>query len=249
MSKEGKGTEVALANPHVASNISLNLNQNDMIEVVIEHKLEELGARLELEDKAIADIKKRKSDFYDSLKVRMTKRIGAEREDLKKFHKIAKQLGLKIKEESHVNVITYGEKTKEVGSYNYTDIDHCEKYKDPHNYAKRNASSAVLTLQPLDTLYIKLEGSAGELSLKYKSEAVEPTAEESEEHDKFMMAILKEELKLRKEHYLTCMEYLEFKYGERRIKAKIVKASLSKSDEGRGILKMLESATNIKLIG
>lgn len=30
---------------------------------------------------------------------------------------------------------------------------------------------------------------------------------------------------------------------------KIVKASLGKSEEGRGILKMLEGATNIKLLG
>lgn len=40
MTKKQQGTEVALANPTVNNQINMSLNQNDMIDVVIEHQLE-----------------------------------------------------------------------------------------------------------------------------------------------------------------------------------------------------------------
>ena len=49
--------------------------------------------------------------------------------------------------------------------------------------------------------------------------------------------------------YDTQAEYLEYKYNDKKIKAKVVKESLSRTEEGRGILSLLQSATNVKLLG
>ena len=54
--------------------------------------------------------------------------------------------------------------------------------------------------------------------------------------------LLKKKFNLQKEFY-------EYTFGEKKVKAKIVKASLQRSAEGQAILGMLQGATGVKLIG
>jgi hypothetical protein len=53
---------------------------------------------------------------------------------------------------------------------------------------------------------------------------------------------------LETKHTETVKEYLTVKYGEKKIKAQIIKASLMKSEKGRNLISMLQNATNIKLL-
>jgi len=245
---KAKNTEVALANPNVSSSINMSLNQNDMIDLVIEHQLEILSAKLEVLQTDLDANNEAIINAYDFDKNQIILRVGVKNEDLVIFNKIVKTHKLKVEDTSGINVDNYNEKNVKIGSYNCLSIDNVEGYKDPYSYAKRHSSLTELKFAPIANLYVRYKASIGNLKVDY-SDSITPTFEEQEEHKKVMMPLLKKKLALKKEYAIVAMSYLEYKYGEKRIKSKIVKASLSKSNEGRGILKMLEGATNIKLLG
>ena len=244
---KAKNTEVALAKPNVSSNINLSLNQNDMIDVVIEHQLEITSAQLEQIDKDL----KLQEEAFQQVKTKYLEKLiireGVSSEDLKIFNKLTKQYKLIKKDESSINFHTYGEECKSLAIYNVLDIDYVERYKDPFNYAKRHASTKSVSYEPIITVQCKYKASVGTLTINY-SNSIYPTIDELAQYKAEVTPILKKRLKLKQEYYTVGMMYLEYKYGEKRVKAKIVKASLKKSQEGRGILAMLEGATNIKLL-
>lgn len=245
---KSKNTEVALANPNVSSSINMSLNQNDMIDLVIEHQLEILSSKLEVLKTDLDANNEAIQNAYDSDKQQIILRASVKNEDLVIFNKIVKTHKLNVEDTSGINVDSYAEKCVKIGSYDSISIDAVENYKDPYAYAKRHSSFSELKFSPITNVYIRYRASIGTLKVDY-SDSITPTTEEQEEHKKVMIPLLKEKLALKKEYAIIAMSYLEYKYGEKRIKSKIVKASLSKSDEGRGILKMLEGATNIKLLG
>ena len=253
MTKDTKNTTVALANPTVSSNINLSLNQNDMIDLVIEHQLalltaqlEKIEADLELNNKAIEEV-------HASAKKSIINNCSKSNTDLAVFNKLIKSHNLKFEDSSSVNLNTYntflnGDDVIILGNYDSINIDNVEHYKDPYGYAKRHHATSVMEFHPINVVFVKYKGLIGGLKVEF-SDSVHPSIEEQEKYKKALIPLLKKKLAIKKEYAIAAMSYLEYKYGEKRIKSKIVKASLGKSEEGRGILKMLEGATNIKLLG
>jgi hypothetical protein len=245
---KNKNTSVALSNPTVSNNINMTLNQNDMIDLVIEHQIEILSTKLEELDNQLKLQEERIDTFSNFITKEIITRASVKNDELAIFNKIVKANKLTIKDHSGLNINRYGENTIKIGSFNPICIDNVEHYKDPYNYAKRHTSVSELVYGSICDISIKYTTSMGGLKMEY-STVILPTHEEEKEYQSAMILLLKKKLALKKEYAEVAMSYLEYKYGEKRIKSKIVKASLSKSDEGRGILKMLEGATNIKLLG
>lgn len=243
--KLNTNTEIALSNPSVNNTINMNLNQNDMIDVVIEHQVENLSKQLEdirlLIDNNIKNIKSLKESTIDSI-------ISTfKSEDLIIFNKMVKQYNLTVKNSSNLSLESYGDSRIEIGKYNPISIDNVENYKDPYNYAKRHINDKIIYFEPIEECKLKITASLDDLHIEYCSK-ISPTKEQQKEYKSKILPLLKLSLSLEQEQSKLSMLYLEYKYGEKRIKAKIVKASLQKSEEGRGILAMLEGATNIKLL-
>lgn len=243
-----KNTQMALSNPTVSNNINMTLNQNDMIELVIEHQVEILSAKLEELDNQLKLQEERINTFSDFITKEIITRASVKNDELAVFNKIVKANKLVVKNHSGLHLNNYGEKAIKIGSFNPICIDNVEHYKDPYNYAKRHVSVSEIVYGSISEIYVKYNTSMGGLKMEYFI-TVFPTHEEEKEYQSVMIPLLKKKLALKEEYAEVAMSYLEYKYGEKRIKSKIVKASLSKSDEGRGILKMLEGATNIKLLG
>ena len=73
-------------------------------------------------------------------------------------------------------------------------------------------------------------------------------AETAKQCEKDITATLKEIKRVNDLIYDLTGQILDLKYNDRKVKARVVKASLSKTEEGRNILALLESATNVKLL-
>lgn len=244
-----KSTEVALGNPNVNNTINMSLNQNDMIDVVIEHQLELITAELDEVTKAIdinlASIKTLEAATREELIKRFTKTTP----ELTNFNKIAKQYKLKVSDCSSVQFDTYSKECIVIGECDDLNLDKLEGYKDPYNYARRNPEKITLKIAPFTNVYVDYRARLNGLVVNFTSEKEHLTLADQKEYIQKMTVLLKAKEKLQNREGALIMSYLEYKYGEKRIKAKIVKASLKKSEEGRGILAMLEGATNIKLLG
>lgn len=246
---KSKSTEVALANPNVNNTINMSLNQNDMIDVVIEHQLELITAELEEVTKEIDINHKAIKALEDATRAELIKRFTKTTPELTNFNKIAKQYKLNVSDRSSVQFDIYSKECLVIAECDDLDLDRLEGYKDPYNYARRNPVKITLKVAPFTHVYVDYRAELNGLTVGFTSEKECLTLADQKEYIQKMTVLLKAKEKLQNHEGALIMSYLEYKYGEKRIKAKIVKASLKKSEEGRGILAMLEGATNIKLLG
>jgi len=246
---KAKNTEVALANPNVNNTINMSLNQNDMIDVVIEHQLELITAELEEVTKAIDVNHTAIKALEAATREELIKRFIKTTPELTNFNKIVKQYKLNVSDRSSVGADQYSKEAIGIAECDDLDLDRLEGYKDPYNYARRNPAKITLKIVPFTNVNVNYRAELNGLVVGFTSEKEKLTLADQKEYIQKMTVLLKAKEKLQNQEGALIMSYLEYKYGEKRIKAKIVKASLRKSDEGRGILKMLEGATNIKLLG
>lgn len=243
-------TEVAMAHPEVRSNINLNLNHEDMIQLVIQDQIEKFEKDSIDVENALRSIRTRIEYFVSEYKAKCIKTHFKADAEYKKMVQLCGILGGDITEKISLDS-GYNDDKKQVklGKYFDLDLNSLENYKDPYGYAKRNVKEQEMLL----TIPRRLTGN---ISVKTGNIVVVLTVDserfltktDKEAYIKGIEPLLREQMNVFNLRYEINMKYLEFKYGEKRIKAKIVRASLQKSDEGRGILSMLEKATNIKML-
>ena len=248
--KEETTTEVALANPAVRSNINLNLDQNDMIQLVIQDRLEQLEKEIELFPRALAEIEEESRVFIAGFKLACIKRHFKGDKEFDKMKELSEMLGADLNTNISLDSGYRGDfdKTK-IGVYRKIDLNKMEDYKDPYAYARRNIQDEDMCIITPKKITGSMSIQAGNIFIKLdvkENNALTPA--EKKQYKEGITPYVTRKMQMLNLQYETGMKYLECKYGEKRIKSKIVKASLQKSDEGRGILTMLETATNIKLL-
>ena len=261
--------EVALANPQVSNSINLNMNQNDVIDIAIQ---EQLGI-LEVQIKQAEDLEKQKTEEFHAaiatLQDGFVKKYTAKNKGFQHFERLIKSEGLKIVRKVNVDkeeldyddqgdlimpkgmAAVHDYKPKHLAEYKWFNFhDQYNDRKDPVKAAKRGVRPQVLELRVPTMLKLALEAKGDDgLDIYWESAEIATTDEFRENMIKIMTLLAKELADIKTQVYELNLKYLEYENGDKKIKAQVLKKSLSKSEEGRGILRMLQDATNIKMLG
>lgn len=260
--------EVALSNPQVSNSINLNMNQNDVIDIAIQ---EQLGI-LELEMKRVETLQKEKlkeyQDTQSSLLDDFAKKFALKNKGYQKFSELVEAGKLKVKRKmaNDDSDVDYDENdqlivpagfayasnytSKYVASYkDYNFNDQYRDYKHPVQHAKRNVRDSNIELKIPKEIQLNIQASDDHgFTMSWASGEMPTTVEFRQAFERKMTPLAKELATLLTQVYDLNLKYLEYEHGDKKIKALVLKKSLSKSEEGRGILKMLQDATNIKML-
>jgi hypothetical protein len=242
--------EVALSTPKITNTVELHLNQNDLIDIAIQEKLAILSAQIKESDDAIKENMESQKELQQKLINDGVMKLKKADKGYSKFLESIKLLGMKWNDEETTHHRMQRYNGIDIGEYTTFDQNHVEDSKDPIRTLSRNKRVQRVVLQIPSQIY--LDGSISDdhgFSLRYTGKYVDMPKSWQASFLKKVKPLIEEEIKLKKIHYDLLVEYLQHQYGEKRIKAQIMRKSLTKSAEGRGILKMLEDATKIKVIG
>jgi phosphoribosylformylglycinamidine (FGAM) synthase PurS component len=241
--------ETALESVNVNNNITLNLNQNDLIELAIQEKLGLLEPAIQTLETSIQEVGTKHVETVREIITKFIMKKVKSSDIYKDLDLIAKLFNTFVKVDiSWSNVYNDTSiKNNIVGKYNEISLSTVEEYKDPFAYAKRNAYNREYRVLELDTITVTLSLQHN-TSLNLNQKIVFNDVNTPKEYLNECINYGKNVVKMYDDLYNLKMSYLEYKYGEKRIKSKLVKASLSKSSEGKAILDMLSQATNVKFI-
>lgn len=261
MSKKTKtpATPAVVHHAEVSNNINLNLSQNDLIDLAIQEHLEKLEAKIKVLKTERDDIRDKIHNTEREFAEKIAKEILKDDPDYSKFLKALKILDLKItyptQEEKKQGYHRYDPYRLSSGC-NASDLQGSVLvYDDNQHYTNlshvtRSAREVQFYLKHYHTLTIEInEGKRQDgITLQfYDTIALKP--ENTIELRRQMHSLEKREFEVAKELSDTQREFYEYTFGEKKVKAKIVKASLQRSAEGQAILGMLQGATGVKLIG
>ena len=251
-----KKKTVVVKNPEVSNNINMNLTHNDVIDVAIQSQLDILEPQLD-DLKLQAEALLKKLEELDKIVIeKATKNLAKEDsakfffESLKALEKVHnKHIEWTTTDLSVSRDSTY--KRISSGMYNicHYDISRIEDYKNPVAAFKSNNRGQETTWCVGRTLSFQMHADVNGLRLRtdtYIKLAID--AETAKQWEKDITATLKEIKRVNDLIYDLTGQILDLKYNDRKVKARVVKASLSKTEEGRNILALLESATNVKLL-
>lgn len=251
--KESKKVEVVVAEPSVQNGINMNLTHADVIEVAVQTQLELLEPQLEQLLQREVDLKKQLKTLEDTFINKALEKAGTSpigKEFLNAITVLEKGSGIPVKWEIQ-NQSCVG-KSETLSSSEYDSYDHQdpEEYRSPLTYFKRNSRKKCFNWNLSTVISFDLRANIGELTLKTDHRAAEVNipSTEYQKWKKETQALLNEKAKVSQEKYNMWKQILELKYDEKKVKARVVKMSLSKTEQGRNILNLLESATNVKLL-
>lgn len=251
--KESKKAELVVAEPAVQNGINMNLTHADVIEVAVQTQLEILEPQLEQLIQKEADLNKSLKTVEDTfinkaLEKATSSPVG--KEFLNAIGALEKGLG-KTVEWAIQNQCCVG-KSETLESPEYDEYGHGdpEEYRSPLTYFKRNTRKRTRQWNLSTVISFDLRANVGSITLKtdHREAEVNIPAVEYQKWKKETQAILNEISKVSQEKYNLWKQILELKYDEKKVKARVVKMSLSKTEQGRNILNLLESATNVKLL-
>lgn len=249
MSEETK--EVALSTPKITNTVDLHLNQNDLIDIAIQEKLAVLQVQLKETEDDIMKNAQEQVDLRTKLNDQMAEKIKKSDKGYAKFLALVKEFDIKDATEYKSDNYRYHNSVNhDIGLYPAVDMQSVEDSKDPIRALPRNKRENMLRLQVPTQIYLDAQATDKTgFSLSYNGKFVEISKTEQNSYLKKVKSLMETERQLRTNLFNLQVEYIKNQYGEKRIKAQIMRKSLSKSAEGRGILKMLEDATKIRVIG
>ena len=247
MAKEEPKAE--LAKTEITSNINMNLNQNDVIEVAIQEYLSVLEPKLIAADeayKAALDTwQEKNSEFTQEI----CKGVGGGKVvtdflELCKRYKMEANFGVQANKSA---------KRSPIVTYPKGDMGYAESYKEPLSQFRRNTRNQDMWLNSPDTI-VSLTGNSAndadgpELRFQLSNLSLKISKTKAENFIQKITPFYKAIGEAGKALYDLQVEYLEYKHNDKKIKAKVVKESLSRSKEGRAILGLLQDATKVKLL-
>lgn len=253
--KSTKKTEVVVAEPEIHNNINMNLTHADVIDVAIQTQLEILEPQLDTLQKAFRDCTKQLEDLQAQVMAKAIERAGSStvgKTFLNLIKMISKGLDMPEPEYQVTNKYFMGNQEK-LTSREVDAIDSCthiEEYKSPLAQFKRYSRRQKMEWNIADVISFNLNARFGEISLGTHNQQckVQLTETELKNWKKMVQAILDTQADICQKLYDTQKEILELKYDEKKVKARVVKMSLSKTEQGRNILNLLQSATSVKLL-
>lgn len=238
----------------VSNNINLNLNQNDLIDLAIQEHLEKLEKELEIVNAEIThnqnEIDKVESDEAEKLAAKVLK----DDPDYIKFMKMLKVADIKITKEG-IDKRGYRKSdpyrlyaTKDTNNF----IESINQY--PHenftnlSHATRSVQRENVYLRSFKQIRVEICERTDGITLQFSTTIDLEPSDVKHVEDKINI-LIKACTELKKKKFNLQKEFYEYTFGEKKVKAKIVKASLQRSAEGQAILGMLQGATGVKLIG
>lgn len=247
-------TPALVQHAEVSNNINMNLNQNDLIDLAIQEHLEVLEGKI----KAVKDEIAEKTKLTEKLKIDTAK--GIAQKLLKKevnYTKVVElftMLGVNPDgdEEFGSNgyryqpYILYSHNTPEgfIGEFSYYSQ---EEYASLPQ-ATRDIRKSSWYRNEFIQVQVDLRYGINGLSINYNTR-LSLDSKDTKELCKILEPLENRLFELHKLKFDLQKEFFEYTFGEKRVKAKIVKASLKKTAEGQAILAMLQGATGVKLIG
>lgn len=231
----------------ISNKLSMNLTKEDLIDLVVEAKVDELEIKLN-------DAKEIAKAFQAELTTAgedIVKKHQHDVENLPEFKQFAKAceiFGLKPQpKEDLVLVINNAYAADVKSTFRQGDLVRAEDTKNVVSNYRNNTCIVTRGLALKDTLAIIYTADTPLTSLKFDIN-VKLTA-----HDR---KILKNEAQKKLAQYTEAknaeyeaeLELLKAKYGNKRFKNTLIRASLRKSKDGKSILDMLEKAGGVKLL-
>lgn len=233
----------------VSNSINMNLTQGDIIDLAIQTEIERQEEILEklvsAKDAVEKKIKTVQREYMSSAK----KEIEKDKEYLA-FTKMANSIGLPISiDEDSLCFHNYND-TLLSPAFPQGDYSRCHNQAKPLIYFKQYASQNVTYQVRISReVYYTLKASKDGISLSSsKNYSLKGNAQAYNKMKKELTELLESYANLSRQIYNVHLNLLEASYNDKKVKARIVKASLSKSDEGKALLSMLEGARNTKLL-
>ena len=232
-------------NAEVSNTINMNLSQNDLIDLVIQEKLEENEIAMKAVDEIIEKCKQAENDITKKHCDIHVKAFEKKDKSLQDFYKITKQFGIKPDVKSSLyHSEVYNEDVNLIGEYQHYNLE--VDYKNIASY-KRNMYVNQMRKVKVEDIHIEACSEKGSIMLIFKDDITLSSAVRKKIEDE-IYAVRKEKLVALKEKARLSLEWLEYTYGEKKIKSKIIRASLQRSAQGQEILGMLGKVSNVKLL-
>jgi cyanate lyase len=248
-------TPAVVQHAEVSNNINLNLNQNDLIDLAIQENLEVLEGKL----KAVKEELETKKKLTEQLKKDAAK--GIAQKALKKdpaYTKLTELfviLGVKSEGEESIDNNSYGHYSPYQLCGNNTQENYIGEFSGYNHEDYPNLAAATRSIykgtwykNSFTQVSVDLRYNQDGLNVNFhKTLILDP--KDTKDLGKVLEPLENRMYELHKLKFDLQKEFFEYTFGEKRIKAKIVKASLKKTAEGQAILGMLQGATGVKLIG
>lgn len=249
MSKK-ETNKVTVEEPSVRNDISMNLTHNDVIDVAIQSQLDILEPQLNELTNQMRNVEKELERLEDDM---LNKYVKISHPKVKEFEKVVnainKTTGYKL-EIAFVNK-TYGRSGEELKSKAHFYCTHdVENYKNPIAMYKKHTRTEHMYWRFCTNISFQFRASNNNIAVESNTEPVIVNFS-NKDCDKLKTNIEKNinlYAELANAKYELYKQILELKYNEKKVKARVVKASLSKTEQGRNILGLLEEATRIKLL-
>lgn len=246
-----KQTVNALQDAEVKHSINMNLTHDDIIDLAIQSQIEKLEPVLEaatnLRNEAKENIEKTRSEYIKSI---IDKNIN-KHPKIKAFYALAKynksdEPVLKI----HSNDTAGQRELLATDHFRYSpNWDGIHQYNKPLVEFKRRTEKKKEYEHVYENIGVSISADVSGFLLK-TSENIMISMTESEFKTclKIMKKAINEYAMAEDNLWELRLQMLELMYDEKKVKARVVKASLSKSKQGQSILDLLNEASTTKLL-
>lgn len=250
MSKKAKPAVIAVAEPEVQNNINMNLTHNDIIDVAIQTQLELLEPRAEELVKMIASVDEQIKETHNQIITRATERANFCKEATAFNKALVLISGNTVVTPEIIDKYSIGD-SEQICSAKFP-VYHRgdpEEYKNPIRQFKTYTDLVEARETISRGIRFRLKALVNGLKLTMENECrIDFTEKEYITYKEKITKLLDQTAKLNTEWYETRKQILELKYDEKKIKARVVKMSLTHTKQGKQILSLLEKSTKIKLL-
>lgn len=244
-----KATETTLTAPAVKNNIDLSLNKDDIIELALQQQLEIVEDKLKVKYK---ELKEKKEAIEKAREDSINKIINVpvNSKEAKVFKEFAEKMGVEAQPKHEA--ASYDREKIEIGEYEWCDVDdsQLDEYKNGLAHFRRSSYIRKHTMEIHRDYYVSLSARSEDEKFKasLKFNTIRLTAANIKEIRKAIEKAAQGMPELRNEVHQLRQQRMECMFGEKRLKARFLKNALNNSEEGRGILAILEQASNMKLL-
>ena len=228
--------------------LKMKLDQNDLINIMVEDQKEELEGIVDECDERLEKISKESHKHKVKL-VEILQSHGKESGEYQYFHEAAKTLRLKVYTD-RIQART-GNKALEK-SYDHVHIDDLNRGSEPLRRIRSATRTKYLHHTTVGDIEYYLEASNKEGGyMHYKTTVLAKNIKLKETGPilKKINDLEDEAFALEQRKNAADVAILQITYGDKRIKAKLTRAALSKSKDGQNILGVINSITEKGLTG
>lgn len=239
---------VIMEDTSVKSTINMNITQDDLVQVIVDEKLEKLENEINILSEKYNHFNLNKynlkEDLPETFKKIKTLALYKLMEEHAKTHGVEMVIGIQPAE----NVIlekSYTYKCSLTNQFGYAqDNKNPIKYfKDYGGTTNTFRSCIIKTVCVCITVNTKSDANFAQVYF-----CVEVSATEAKKYCQASEKAAEEYVQTSELLYEKMVEYLNVKYNERKFKTKLIKASLSKSPEGKQVLDMIQAVGNMKML-